>query len=59
MAKNKPSNYISFKEARAIIKHNVKQMKHYEALKRKKVSVAEYTEPLKDENNIKSALHAI
>lgn len=52
MAKNKPSNYITFKEARAIIKHNVKQMKHYEALKRKKVSVAEYTEPLKDENNI-------
>ena len=32
MAK-KDTNYISIKESRAILKHNMKQMKYYEKLK--------------------------
>lgn len=52
MAKQKNTNYISLKESRAIIKYNMKQMKHYEALKRKKRDVSEYTSTMRDENNI-------
>ena len=51
MAK-KNSNYISIKESRAILKYNIKQMKYYEALKKKNVDPSEYIVPLKDENNI-------
>lgn len=50
--KQKNTNYISLKESRAIIKYNMKQMKHYEALKRKKRDVSEYTATMRDENNI-------
>lgn len=52
MAKQKNTNYISLKESRAIIKYNMKQMKRYEALKRKKRDVSEYTSTMRDENNI-------
>ena len=49
---NKPSNYISIKESRAIIKYNIKQMKFYEAKKKRKLSLEEFTTTMKDENNI-------
>lgn len=52
MGTKKPSNYISYKESREIQKYNLKQMKYYEALKNRKVSVEEYTVPMKDSNNI-------
>ena len=50
--KKKPSNYISIRESRKIIKSNIKQMKYYEALKKKHRSVKEYTSVMKDENNL-------
>lgn len=49
---NKSSNYISIKESRAIIKYNIKQMKFYEAKKKRKLSLEEFTTTMKDENNI-------
>ena len=49
---NKTSNYISIKESRAIIKYNIKQMKFYEAKKKRKLSLEEFTTTMKDENNI-------
>lgn len=52
MGTKKPSNYISFKESREILKYNLKQMKYYEALKRRKVTVDEYTVPMRDSENI-------
>ena len=48
----KTSNYISIKESRAIIKYNIKQMKYYENLKRKKRDESEYITSMKDPNNI-------
>ena len=48
----KKSDYLTIKESRAIIKHNVKQMKYYEALKRRKLDESEYTLEMNDENNI-------
>ena len=45
-------NYLSIKDSRAIIKHNIKQMKHYEAEKRKPRTLAEYTAPMRDNNNL-------
>lgn len=48
----KDSNYISIKESRAIIKYNIKQMKYYESLKKRKLSLDQYTTTMKDENNI-------
>ena len=51
--KNKKDNgYISIKESRAIIKHNVKQMKYYEKLKTRKLTEEEYTSVMQDENNL-------
>lgn len=50
--KKKNSNYISIKDSRRIIKENIKQMKHYEALKRRKKEPAEYTSVMRDKNNI-------
>ena len=32
----KKGNYLTIKESRQIIKHNIKQMKYYEDLKKKK-----------------------
>ena len=52
MENKKKGNYLSIKESRAIIKYNIKQMKYYEALKKKKLSPEEYTSVMKDENNI-------
>lgn len=52
MEKKKKGNYLSIKESRAIIKYNIKQMKYYEALKKKKLSPEEYTSVMKDPNNI-------
>lgn len=49
---SKTTNYISLKESRAIIKYNIKQMKYYEALKKQKRDVSEYTVKMNDENNI-------
>ena len=51
MKKNK-SGYISIKESRAIQKYNVKQMKYYEGLKRRKLEEGEYTSVMNDENNV-------
>ena len=48
----KNSNYISIGESRRIIKHNIKQMKYDESLKRRKLELSEYTSPMRDENNI-------
>ena len=50
--KKKDNNYISIKESRKIIKENVKQMKYYEGLKRRKIEPSEYTSVMSDENNI-------
>lgn len=48
----KNTNYISIKESRAILKHNIKQMKYYESLKRRKRSVEDYTATMCDSNNV-------
>ena len=48
----KNSNYLSIKESRKIISYNIKQMKYYESLKKKKMDVSEYTSIMNDENNI-------
>ncbi len=48
----KNSNYISIKESRKIIQYNIKQMKYYESLKRRKLEPSEYTSVMHDENNI-------
>lgn len=50
--KEKYSNYISLRESRKIIKHNLKQMKYYEKMKRRKAEPSEYTTVMRDENNI-------
>ena len=51
MAK-KTGNYLTIKESRKIISYNIKQMKYYESLKKKKLDVSEYTSVMNDENNI-------
>ena len=45
-------NYLSVKDSRAIIRYNIKQMKHYEAEKRKLRTLAEYTVPMRDNRNL-------
>lgn len=50
--KKKNSHYISIKDSRKIIKENIKQMKHYEGLKRRKLEPSEYTSVMRDKNNI-------
>lgn len=50
--KKKTSNYLSIRDSRKIIKYNVKQMRFYEAQKRKKRDVSEYTAVMRDENNL-------
>ena len=52
MEKKKKGNYLTIAESRKIIQYNVKQMKYYEALKKKKMDPSEYTSVMKDENNI-------
>ena len=51
MAK-KNSHYISIKESRALLKYNIKQMKYYEGLKKRKLEPHEYQSTMIDENNI-------
>lgn len=48
----KDSNYISIRESRKIIKYNNRQMRFYEAQKRRKKEEKDYTSVMKDENNI-------
>ena len=48
----KKSDYLTIKESREIIKYNIKQMKYYEAMKRRKLDESEYTLEMNDENNI-------
>ncbi len=50
--KKKASNYLSIRDSRRIIKYNVQQMRYYEAQKRKKRDVSEYTTVMQDENNL-------
>lgn len=50
--KKKSSNYLSIRDSRRIIKYNVQQMRYYEAQKRKKRDVSEYTTVMQDENNL-------
>ena len=50
--KKTKSNYISIGESRKIIRYNIKQMKYYEALKKKNRSLEEYTSVMHDENNL-------
>ena len=50
--KIKKTNYISLKESRQIIKYNIKQMKYYEALKRRHVEQSEYTVQMNNPENI-------
>lgn len=49
---NKKGNYLSIKESRQIIKYNIKQMKYYEDLKKRKLQPFEYQSRMQDENNI-------
>ena len=48
----KKGNYLTLRESRQIIKHNIKMMKHYEALKKKKVDPSVYTTTMDDPNNV-------
>ncbi len=50
--KKKENNYISIKESRKIIKYNNRQMRFYEAQKRRKKEEKDYTSLMRDENNI-------
>lgn len=52
MKKEKNGNYLTLRESRQIIKHNIKMMKYYEALKKKKVDPSVYTTTMKDPNNV-------
>ena len=48
----KDKGYISISESRKIIKYNIKQMKYYEKLKRRKPTPSEYITTMKDSNNV-------
>ena len=50
--KKKDTNYISIKDSRRIISENIRQMKYYESLKRRKLSPSEYTSVMKNPDNI-------
>lgn len=50
--KKKDTNYISIKDSRRIIRENIRQMKYYESLKRRKLSPSEYTSVMKNSDNI-------
>lgn len=50
--KKKNSGYLSLKESRRIIRYNVRQMRYYENLKKKKVDESVYITTMKDEGNI-------
>lgn len=48
----KNKGYLTIKESRKIIKDNIKKMKYYEALKKRKADSSEYTTVMKDPNNV-------
>ena len=50
--KKKDTNYISIKDSRRIIRENIRQIKYYESLKRRKLSPSEYTSVMKNPDNI-------
>ncbi len=50
--KKTKGNYLTIKEMRQITKYNIKQMKYYEGLKKKKVDPSYYTTEMKDDNNV-------
>ena len=50
--KKKDTNYISIKDSRRIIRENIRQMKYYESLKRRKLSPSAYTSVMKNPGNI-------
>ena len=52
MKLKKPSNYITIKDSRKIIKYNIKQMKYYESLKNRKLKLEDYTSPLRNKDNL-------
>lgn len=52
MKKKNKGNYLTLRESRQIIKHNIKQMKYYEKLKKANKSVTDYTIKMHDPNNI-------
>ena len=50
--RKKSSDYISIKESRNILKHNITQMKYYESLKNRNLDISEYTSVMKNVDNI-------
>lgn len=52
MKKKNKGNYLTLRESRQIIKHNIKQMKYYEQLKKANKSVDDYTIKMHNPNNI-------
>lgn len=48
----KNSNYMTLKESRNILKHNIQQMRYYENLKKKNTDPSNYITTMKDKNNI-------
>lgn len=48
----KNSNYMTLKESRNILKHNIQQMRYYENLKKKNIDPSNYITTMKDKNNI-------
>lgn len=48
----KNSNFMTLKESRNILKHNIQQMRYYENLKKKNTDPSNYITTMKDKNNI-------
>lgn len=48
----KNSNYMTLKESRNILKHNIQQMRYYENLKKKNTDPSNYITTMKDKDNI-------
>lgn len=48
----KNSNYMTLKESRNILKHNIQQMRYYENLKKKNTDPSNYITTMKDKKNI-------
>ena len=50
--KYKNPNLLTLKESREIIKSNLREMKHYEKLKREKKTPDQFTTVMKSNNNV-------
>lgn len=48
----KTGNYLTIKESREILKHNIKMMKYYEKEKNKAKTLEEYSDVMNDDNNL-------